>query len=85
MIPSTQLPDMIPPTQLISLKYLKLYGVSLDEKGEILYIVSVLKSAYNLVELDIDEVTMNTLCFLSLSFYCHILTLNFYNLDILRL
>jgi hypothetical protein len=82
MIPSTQLPDMIPPTQLISLKYLKLYGVSLDEKGQVLHIVSVLKSASNLVELDIEEVTMNTLCFLRLSFYCHILTLNFYNLEL---
>ncbi|XP_045789589.1 F-box/FBD/LRR-repeat protein At1g13570-like isoform X1 [Trifolium pratense] len=47
--------DMIPPTQLISLKYLKLSGVNLDEKIEVLYIVSVLKSASDLVELDIKN------------------------------
>jgi hypothetical protein len=68
--------DIIPPTQLISLKYLQLLAVNLRERGEVSYIVNVLKSAFDLVELDI-QVTMNTLCFLSLSFYCYILTLFF--------
>jgi hypothetical protein len=53
--------------------------VNLDERGELLYIVSVLKGASNLVELVI-QVTMHTLCILSMSFYRHILTLIFYNL-----
>ncbi|WJX57886.1 hypothetical protein P8452_43398 [Trifolium repens] len=43
--------DIISPSHLISLKYLKLDCVNLDERGELLYIVSVLKSASNLVEL----------------------------------
>jgi hypothetical protein len=52
------------PSELISLRYLKLDHVNLDERRELLYIVRVLKSASNLVELAI-EVTMNTLCFLA--------------------
>ncbi|KAK2451709.1 F-box/FBD/LRR-repeat protein [Trifolium repens] len=47
-------PDVIPPTQLISLKYLKLFNVNLNER-EVLYIVNVLKSASDLVELDIES------------------------------
>ncbi|XP_058744490.1 F-box/FBD/LRR-repeat protein At1g13570-like [Vicia villosa] len=51
--------DIIHPSQLISLKYLKLNGVNLDERGELLYIVSVLKNASNLVEFvletDLDQ------------------------------
>ncbi|GAU33221.1 hypothetical protein TSUD_144820 [Trifolium subterraneum] len=47
--------DIISPTQLISLKYLKLYGANLDERKEVLYVVSVLKSASDLVELDIKN------------------------------
>ncbi|GAU47248.1 hypothetical protein TSUD_243410 [Trifolium subterraneum] len=51
--------DIIPPSQLISLKYLKFNCVNLDERGELLYIVSVLKSASNLVELDIESDTLD--------------------------
>ncbi|CAJ2648310.1 unnamed protein product [Trifolium pratense] len=51
--------DIIPPSQLISLKYLKLEGVNLAERGELLYIVSVLKSASNLVELVIESYSDN--------------------------
>ncbi|PNY13261.1 F-box/FBD/LRR-repeat protein [Trifolium pratense] len=47
--------DIISPSHLISLKYLKLHFVSLDERGELFYIVSVLKSASNLVELVIES------------------------------
>jgi len=63
--------------------------MSMDDRREVLYIVSVLKSASNLVELDI-QVTINTLFFLCLSFYftnlslCFrfiLLTLIFYNLE----
>lgn len=45
---------IIHPSQLINLRYLKLDHVNLDERGELLYIVSVLKSASNLVELAIE-------------------------------
>lgn len=47
--------DIIHPSQLIGLKYLKLDHVNLDEREELLYIVSVLKSASNLVELVIEN------------------------------
>ncbi|PNY01613.1 F-box/FBD/LRR-repeat protein [Trifolium pratense] len=47
--------DMISPTQLTSLKYLKLYGLNLVKRTAVLYIVSVLKSASDLVELDIQN------------------------------
>ncbi|GAU17947.1 hypothetical protein TSUD_330720 [Trifolium subterraneum] len=47
--------DIIPPTlvksSFNSIKYLKLCDVKLNERGELLYIVSVLKSAPRLVEL----------------------------------
>jgi hypothetical protein len=69
--------DIISPSHLISLKYLKFDCVNLDEREELLYIISVLKSASNLVELVI-QVTRHTLCFLNLSFYAHILTLFFF-------
>ncbi|WJX60139.1 hypothetical protein P8452_45375 [Trifolium repens] len=46
--------DIISPSHLISLKHLKLHFVNLDERGELLYIVSVLKGASNLVELVIQ-------------------------------
>jgi hypothetical protein len=59
-----------------SIKYLKLRDVKLNERGELLYIVSVLKSAPRLVELVI-EVNMNTYASLLLS-YCCILTLMFF-------
>ncbi|CAJ2648313.1 unnamed protein product [Trifolium pratense] len=49
--------DIISPSHLISLKYLKLRYVNLDERAELLYIVSVLKSASNLVELVIESLT----------------------------
>ncbi|XP_058745791.1 F-box/FBD/LRR-repeat protein At1g13570-like [Vicia villosa] len=46
--------DVFPLSQLItSLKYLRLDEVNLDEREELLYIVSVLKNASNLVELHI--------------------------------
>jgi len=66
---------IIHPSQLISLRYLKLDHVNLDERGELLYIVSVLKSASNLVEL-VLEVTMNTLCFLALLFFFFFLVID---------
>ncbi|KAK2375987.1 pectinesterase/pectinesterase inhibitor [Trifolium repens] len=47
--------DIISPSHLISLKYLELDCVNLDERGELLYIVSVLKGASNLVELVIES------------------------------
>ncbi|WJX57884.1 hypothetical protein P8452_43396 [Trifolium repens] len=47
--------DIISPSHLISLKYLKIDCVNLDERGELLYIVSILKSASNLVELFIES------------------------------
>ena len=46
--------DIIHPSQLIGLKYLKLDHVNLDERGELLYIVSVLESAHSLVELEVN-------------------------------
>ncbi|GAU49556.1 hypothetical protein TSUD_242890 [Trifolium subterraneum] len=49
------LQDIVSPSHLISLKYLKLEDVNLDERGELLYIVSILKSASNLVELVIES------------------------------
>ena len=54
------------------IKYLKLDGVKLNERGELLYIISVLKSAPRLVELVI-QVNINTYASLLLS-YCCILT-----------
>ncbi|GAU51734.1 hypothetical protein TSUD_243550 [Trifolium subterraneum] len=51
--------DIISPSQLISLKYMKLEGVNLAERGELLYIVRVLKSASNLVELVIQSYSDN--------------------------
>ncbi|CAK8540432.1 unnamed protein product [Lathyrus sativus] len=42
--------DIFPLSQMINLKYLCLDDVNLDEREEFLYIVSVLKSASNLVE-----------------------------------
>lgn len=45
---------IIHPSQLINLRYLKLDHVNLDERGELLYIVSVLKNASNLVELVLE-------------------------------
>ncbi|WJX63207.1 hypothetical protein P8452_48124 [Trifolium repens] len=47
--------DIISPSHLISLKYLKFDCVNLDEREELLYIISVLKSASNLVELVIQS------------------------------
>ncbi|KAK2362650.1 F-box/FBD/LRR-repeat protein [Trifolium repens] len=51
--------DIIPPTlvkgSFNSIKYLKLRFVKLNERGELLYIVSVLKSAPCLVELVIES------------------------------
>ncbi|WJX83715.1 hypothetical protein P8452_66358 [Trifolium repens] len=51
--------DIIPPTlvkgSFNSIKYLKLRDVKLNERGELLYIVSVLKSASRLVELVIES------------------------------
>ncbi|XP_045819033.1 F-box/FBD/LRR-repeat protein At1g13570-like [Trifolium pratense] len=49
--------DVIHPTPLICLKYLKLSTVNLEQREELLHIVSVLKSASNLVEL-----VMETCC-----------------------
>ncbi|WJX57880.1 hypothetical protein P8452_43392 [Trifolium repens] len=46
--------DIINPMPLICLKYLKLNTVNLDQREELLHIVSVLKSASNLVELVIE-------------------------------
>jgi hypothetical protein len=45
---------IIHPGPLICLKYLKLSTVNLEQREELLHIVSVLKSASNLVELDIE-------------------------------
>ncbi|XP_045795681.1 F-box/FBD/LRR-repeat protein At1g13570-like [Trifolium pratense] len=51
--------DIIPPTlvksSFNSIKYLKLRAVKFNERGELLYIVSVLKSAPRLVELVIES------------------------------
>ncbi|KEH18789.1 hypothetical protein MTR_8g028505 [Medicago truncatula] len=47
--------DIIHPSQLISLKYLELFTLNMNDRGEVLYIVSVLKSASNLVELTIQS------------------------------
>ncbi|XP_058738188.1 F-box/FBD/LRR-repeat protein At1g13570-like [Vicia villosa] len=56
------LADIIPPTlltsSLSSLEYLKLGDMSLKEKGELLYFVSVLKSAPRLIELAIQSYNM---------------------------
>ncbi|XP_058756666.1 F-box/FBD/LRR-repeat protein At1g13570-like [Vicia villosa] len=56
------LADIIPPTlltsSLSSLEYLKLSDMNLNEKGELLYFVSVLKSAPRLIELDIQNYNM---------------------------
>ncbi|KAK2429864.1 F-box/FBD/LRR-repeat protein [Trifolium repens] len=46
--------DIINPMPLICLKYLKLNTVNLDQREELLHIVSLLKSASNLVELVIE-------------------------------
>lgn len=65
--------DIFPLSQLINLKYLSLDDVNLDKREELLYIVSVLKSASNLVEFDIAVNNTNTLCFLAklaCFFYC---------------
>ncbi|KAK2416815.1 F-box/FBD/LRR-repeat protein [Trifolium repens] len=55
----SKIPDIIPPTlvksSFNSIKYLKLDGVKLNERGELLYIISVLKSAPRLVELVIQS------------------------------
>ncbi|KAK2375977.1 hypothetical protein QL285_076822 [Trifolium repens] len=53
--PKTLYAYIISPSHLISLKYLKLDCMNLDERVELLYIVSVLKSASNLVELVIQS------------------------------
>ncbi|XP_004490303.1 F-box/FBD/LRR-repeat protein At1g13570-like [Cicer arietinum] len=50
-----QYADIISPTQLISLTHLKFGAVNFDERTKLLYIVSVLKSASNLVELIIES------------------------------
>ncbi|CAK8543160.1 unnamed protein product [Lathyrus sativus] len=52
--------DIIPPmfrtSSFSSLEYLKLDGLNFKESGQLLHIVSILKSAPKLIELDIEEI-----------------------------